>query len=70
MEPDELQKMIEQLVVEIIDEAYTGLDDETGKGKPKGGSEAFRKNREKVLDYDEDQKPGGVNDLKNYHMDD
>lgn len=51
-------------------EAYTGIHDKTGKGEPKGGSKAFKKNRKKVLDYDKDQKPGGIEDLKNYHMDD
>lgn len=67
---DSLEEMIRKMVAEIIREAYTGIDDETGKGEPEGGSEAFEKNRKEVLDYDEKQKPKGTEDLKNYHMDD
>jgi len=51
-------------------EAYTGIDDKTGRGEPKGGSKAFQKSRKKVFDYDEEHKPKGIEDLKNYHMDD
>jgi len=66
---DWLDETITRFVKEIFDEAYTGIDDDTGKGSSKGGSKAFEKNREEVLDFDEDQKPQGKKDLKNYHLD-
>lgn len=65
-----IEEMIERLVRESLGEAYTGIDDETGKGKATGGSEAFNKSRKDVLDYDEKQKPEGTRDLENYHLGD
>lgn len=57
-----------KLEMKIKKEAYTGIKDKTGKGDPKGGSAAFEKSRKEVFDYDEKQKPEGIEDLKNYHM--
>jgi len=66
---DWLEEAIERFVKEVFEEAYTGIDDETGNGSPEGGSDAFDKSRKSVLDYDEDQKPNGKkDDLKNYHF--
>lgn len=35
--------------VKTVEEAYTGIDDPTGDGEPKGGSAAFNKNKKEVL---------------------
>lgn len=67
---DWLDEAVAKIVATELEEAFTGLDDETGKGEPKGGSQAFRKNRGAVLDYDEKQKPKGTEDLENYHLGD
>jgi hypothetical protein len=71
-----LKEIIRQIVSEELKTfqskkaQYTGLDDETGDGPAEGGSEAFEKNREEVIEYDKKHRPKGVEDLKNYHMDD
>ncbi len=71
MKKEELKKIVREVVQEELDlmEAYTGVDDDTGRGEPKGGSAAFEKSQEKVFDYDEDHKPEGLESLENYHMD-
>lgn len=66
---EELIEFIESVVREALEEAYTGVDDKTGKGEPKGGSAAFQASRKKVFTYDEKHKPEGIEDLENYHMD-
>ena len=67
---DWLDEAIQAMVREALGEAFTGIDDDTGKGKATGGSEAFNKSRKDVLDYDEKQKPEGTDDLENYHLGD
>lgn len=64
---EELKEMIRQMVREAIQEAYTGVRG-TEKDKPKGGSAAFEKSREKVIAYDKKHRPAGPEDLENYHM--
>lgn len=67
----DLKEIIQTIVDEILvvekskthQEAYTGLNDETGQGAPKGGSSAFEKNRKQIIAFDKKYRPRGPEDF-------
>lgn len=72
MTTENLKEVIQAIVSEIMaaeksktqKEAYTGIDDDSGTGTPKGGSAAFEKNRAQVIALDKKYRSKGPEDLE------